>query len=293
MADLTRNVLRSAHSKSAFRLEVHDDQGLLSSATGFFYEIDQAVFIVTNWHVVSGKHFLTQQPLAQTRRFPTCLVGYFAVTGEPLPDGRVVVRNVRAPINIYGPDRAPLWLEHPRLGSRCDVIALPVQGDLSSSSVFHKAANRVEKGRVPIEPGCVVYVVGFPRSLKIGPGLPLWKSGYIASETAFDVTIGEQSLPAFFIDSQTREGMSGSPVFARYTGIWNAEEPHAPVGEPNLLNSTLGSGTQFLGCYSARLGPDEEGASLGICWREEVLRDVCLGATRGEHPHVVRAETDQ
>ena len=286
-----KNVLREAHSKSAFRLESHDDEGLLSTATGFFFAINDEIFIVTNWHVVSGKHFLTKQPLSHSGRLPTRLVGHLLMVGDPMPDGRVGMGSVQAPINIYGTDRTPLWLEHPSLGSRCDVVALHVQGSLSSSKVLHNIANRVDEGRVPVGPGCTVFVVGYPRSLKIGPGLPLWKSGYIASETAFDVSIGDQTLPAFFIDSQTREGMSGSPVFAHYVGIWNPEDPHAPLREHELLKNAWGSGMQFVGCYSGRLGPDEEGAALGLCWREDSLREICLGGTRGEHPHITSAES--
>ena len=293
MVDEAKNVIREAHSKSAFRLEIHDDQGLLSTATGFFLEIDDAAFIVTNWHVVSGKNFLTKQPLSPTGRLPTRLIGDFVMISDPMLDGRLGARSVSVPVNIYGTDRSPLWLEHPILGSQCDVVVLPVQGSLSSSKVLHNIANRIDDGRVPIEPGCTVFVVGFPRSLKIGPGLPLWKSGYIASETTFDVSIGEQTLPAFFIDSQTREGMSGSPVFAHYVGIWNPEDPHAPLQEDDLSMNTLGRGMQFLGCYSGRLGPEEEGAALGLCWREEILREICLGDTKGEHPHIFKAEPDQ
>ena len=287
-----KNVLRQPHSKSAFRLESHDNEGLLSSATGFFFEINDTLYIITNWHVVSGKHFLTNVPLSASGRLPTRLVAHFAMAGEPKPDGRIDVGTVQAPIAIYGPDRLPLWSEHPSLGPLCDIVALPVGGSLSSSNLLHKAANLVEASRVPVEPGCAVFVIGYPRSLMIGPGLPLWKSGYVASETTFDVSVGGQMLPAFFIDSQTREGMSGSPVFAHYVGIWNPEDPHAPVREQELLKHDWGRGIEFIGCYSGRLGPEEEGAALGLCWREDTLREVCIGGTRGEHPHIVAAELD-
>ena len=293
MADHTQNVIREAHSKSAFRLEIHDDHGQLSSATGFFYEVENALFIVTNWHVVSGKHFLSNEPLSSSGRLPTHLVGDFTVVRDSMPDGRLGARRVPARINLYSPDRSPLWLEHPKLGSRCDVVALPAQGSLASSKVLQNVANRVDEGRVPIEPGCVVFVVGFPRALRIGPGLPLWKSGYIASETTFDITIGDQTLPAFFIDSQTREGMSGSPVFAHYVGIWNPEDPYGPLRDQNLRKSSLGRGMQFLGCYSSRIGPETEGAALGLCWREEILKEICLGNTKGEHPHIFSSEPDE
>ena len=92
-------------------------------------------------------------------------------------------------------------------------------------------------------PGSTVFVIGFPRSLSVGFGLPLWKSGYIASEPHFNVTLGGRlsgygglkggrRIPAFFIDTLTRAGMSGSPVFARYHGAWDMQHPYREV-DPN------------------------------------------------------------
>ena len=43
---------------------------------------------------------------------------------------------------------------------------------------------------------------------------------------AFGGLSGGIKLPAFFVDSQTREGMSGSPVFANYIGSWNTTDPY-------------------------------------------------------------------
>ena len=287
-----KNVLRETCSKSAFRIESRDDGGAVSTATGFFFETGDALFIVTNWHVVSGKHFLTKQSLSAAKRLPTHLICDFLVSGDTTPDGHSMLRRLPVRVELYDhKDRNPLWSEHPIDGSRCDVVALPIGGSLSSSKIFHKAANSIdEEGRIPVNPGSTVFVIGFPRSLSIRPGLPLWKSGYIASEPTFDVSIGEQTLPAFFIDSQTREGMSGSPVFARHVGMWNPDDPYGRDANEHTIrdNTMIGSAMQFVGCYSARIGPEEEGATLGLCWRAEIIREVCQGRTRAEHPHFTR-----
>jgi len=51
--------------------------------------------------------------------------------------------------------------------------------------------------------------------------------------------IGGHTLPAFFIDSLTREGMSGSPVFASHTGNWNIKDPYQSLdpGGPEFWQS--------------------------------------------------------
>ena len=185
------------------------------------------------------------------------------------------------------------------------MIAIPIERPESCPKEMHKAANHISKVRIPVEPGCAVFVIGFPQSISVGPGLPLWKSGYIASEPHYDVTIdgkqcafgglqGGKRLPAFFIDSQTREGMSGSPVFALYVGSWNAADPYYwKPDDANFLSGSdifLGSrAVEFIGCYSGRIGRKEERAALGLCWRKDIIEAICSGRKTGKHPHVISA----
>lgn len=116
---------------------------------------------------------------------------------------------------------------------------------------MHNYPNRISSIRIPVKPGCQVYVIGFPSSLSSGFGLPIWKSGYIASEPAYDVILGGKlsefggmrggtKIPAIFIDSLTRSGMSGSPVFASYTGNWDITDPYREI-EPGSPESGIGT----------------------------------------------------
>ena len=122
--------------------------------------------------------------------------------------------------------------------------------------------------------------IGFPLALSVGFGLPLWKSGYVASEPHYDVDLaGELSdyggltsgtrIPAFFIDAQTRAGMSGSPVFARYHGPLDMRDPYREIDpdEPGFWQrddvALWGSqSTKFVGCYSGRAGAKESEAAF-------------------------------
>ena len=205
-------------------------------------------------------------------------------------------------VAIYENGR-PLWLEHPALGSRCDIVALPMQRPQDCPEDMHNAANRISKIRIPVVPGCTVYIIGFPRSISVGFGLPLWKSGYIASEPHYDVTIdgkvseiggllGGYTLPAFFIDSQTREGMSGSPVFASYTGNWDTADPYGswnPKAPGFYERDDVFLGTEakeFVGCYSGRASGNEQEAALGLCWRKDVIEYICSNGKPGKPPYI-------
>ena len=290
--------IRSTYSQCPFQIQTWDNHGPLGAGTGFFYEYEDEWFLITNWHIVSGKDPFTKMPLNDQECFPTFikskLFSYLDGTHSSTP--------VAQRAKIYEGSQ-PLWYEHPELGSYCDVVALPLARPQSCPEFMHNAANRISKIRIPVEPGGVVYVIGFPLNLSVGAGLPLWKSGYIASEPNYDITLGGEiaerggllgglTIPAFFIDSQTRPGMSGSPVFATYVGNWDGEDPYADLdlSQPGFWNRSdiyLGSkATEFIGCYSGRVMGSEQEAALGLCWRKDVLAYICSSKKFGQHPHV-------
>ena len=196
-----------------------------------------------------------------------------------------------------------LWFEHPDLGPSCDVVALPFERPTSCLDFMHKAANRVSKDNIPIELGCTLFVIGFPHAISVGFGLLLWKSGCIASEPPYHVRLagqlhgycglaGGKNIPAFFVDSQTRSGMSGSPVLARFYGSWDQTDPYRKVDpeesgfwERDGVALWGSQGTQFIGCHSGRAGKDENEASLGLCWRTNVIEEVCKARKQAKNPH--------
>ena len=273
---------------------------LLPSA--FFFEVDGAWFIITNWHVVTGRHFLSRQPPEGPFVEPFSLTAkLFSYAVGDREGGTFGIVPHRLPL-YCGED--PVWFEHPQFGPLCDVVAIPMARPASCPDFMHNAANRISRDNIPVEPGCTVFVIGFPHALSVGFGLPLWKSGYIASEPHYDVSLagqlsdyggleGGERIPAFFIDSQTRAGMSGAPVFARYHGAWDMEDPYRKVDpdEPGFWErndiAVWGSrGTQFVGCYSGRAGRIENEAALGLCWRTDVIEAICQGNKLGTNPHI-------
>ena len=297
--------VRSNYSLCPFEIEMCDDQGGISSATGFIYDQNGDLFLITNWHNFAGRDPFTGNPLENQSvvRFPTFIKAKLAsVVNPPSASSDGIAAFVARRIDIYE-DYEPRWFEHPILGHQCDVVALPLDRPNDRPDHFHKAVNLMDSVRIPVLPGGRVYVIGFPHAISVGPGLPIWKSGYIASEPYYDVTIGGQRkdigglgggtrLPAFFIDSQTRPGTSGSPVFASYTGTWDSSAPYASLdfGDPNFRERDglfIGSTSlEFVGCYSARIGSNEEGAALGLCWRQDVIEAICSSKSIGNHPHV-------
>lgn len=292
---MPENGIRSTYSQSPFQILMYDNDGLISTGTAFFYSYNDENFLITNWHNISGRHFITKELLGKRR--PTYIKAKLA-TDFIGSDFMTMAHQ----IEIYK-DYEPLWYEHPNLGSLCDIIAIPLEKPFGIAENMHTPSNAISKLRIPIKPGNSCFVIGFPKSLSIGFGLPLWKSGYIASEPHYDVSInGEISeigglqnglaLPAIFLDTLTREGMSGSPVFASYVGNWDSTNPYQNINPDDhdfwqRNDILLGENRmEFIGCYSGRIGKLEEGAAFGLCWKESVIKFICSKKVIGMHPHV-------
>lgn len=225
--------VRSTYSQAPFRISTHDLGGQIAVGTAFHYHHNGQRFIVTNWHNVTGRDFFSGKNLTALARMPLWIEVHTASWQSPATDPargfRMVARRVeicRDPVAQV--DR--LWLEHPQLGGRgCDIVAIPDSKPDQEPEFMHNSVNLISDAKIPILPGELAFVIGYPRGLHTGFGLPIWKSTFIASEPHYNVEVAERKLPAFFLDGYTREGMSGSPVFARYRGMWDAKDPYKPV----------------------------------------------------------------
>ena len=91
--------------------------------------------------------------------------------------------------------------------------------------------------------------------------------------------------------------MSGAPVVAQYTGTWDRTDPYkTPMLEDgpqsNLDNLIVGdTESEFIGCYSGRIQSPELDAGLGICWRKDVIEEICAARQPAEHPHIGTASS--
>jgi hypothetical protein len=119
-----------------------------------------------------------------------------------------------------------------------------------------------------------VYALGFPRGMSGRGVTPIWKRGTIATEPDLD----HDDRPIFLIDTATRDGMSGSPVYAQEVGTW------LPPGSRDESKRIIGKGRMFVGIYSGRVNAEDEfKAQLGIVWKTRVIEEVILGECIGQN----------
>lgn len=240
--------------------------------TAFLYRHKEKTYLVTNWHNVTGREPVSHKPKHSLCAIPDSLVIAVPFHGK-MEDGRNAVRwdHHRMPLYDDADRQLPVWFEHPVHGDKVDVVTIPIEdADKIATKLANDAA--VAGDKIAIFPGFDVFVLGYPRGMSGGGRFPIWKRGSIATEPDFDL----DGLPKLLIDTATREGMSGAPVFIFANGTWFRDDKPG-----DLDGMVFGVGKQFLGVYSGRLGDDAFQAQLGVVWKEAAIIEVIEGAKKG------------
>lgn len=220
----------------------------IATSSGFIVNRRGKNYLITNWHVVSGKdpnqnyNIINESGLVPDSlriRFHAKVLGKWIDRNESLYD-----------------NGKPKWLEH-RKGPQVDVVAIPLSIPVTDNTVsIYPLDLSLSDTKLPVKVGMLVYIIGFPNGISAS-GFPLWKTGHIASEPGIYIS----NLPFFMVDATTRGGMSGSPVVVRYEGSY-FDGGFAMMGNSPTI--------KFLGVYSAQSYKIE----IGHVWRPEVINEI-------------------
>lgn len=231
---------------------------LLSSGTCFFVMTTEGPVLLTNRHNFTGRDNITERPLHKECGIPNHAVVTLHGPGEV--HYHIDLMDQKDPA-------VPAWIEHPTLGARADIVALPVK-ELNNivkdfNSVGVESVSTSEDWH-HWDVGSELQVIGYPYGQMGGP-FPIWSKGFIASEP--DVDIG--GLPIYLVDCRSRPGQSGSPVWARFKkGDVVTREGTDYQAKENM--------TYFLGIYSGRIRRDSD---LGIVWKRSCIEELVNHAT--------------
>src|SRR5688572_28200032 len=119
--DLTRFSRVDYWSLSAVPVDTYFNDQYVSSATAFFWNFAGKTYLVTAWHVFSGRHFQTDKNLSEKGAWPNRIRVWWNRDGPP---GAV---KLSQDLSIKDDEENPLWLEEPEQGSKVDVALLPVE----------------------------------------------------------------------------------------------------------------------------------------------------------------------
>lgn len=260
-ASFDKSVAVTRLSIAAPRIEILGEDGaIMATASAGFYQGEDGRYLVSNWHNFSGVDPTTKCLMPGWNGYPAKV----RIIGRHMFDAKWNV-----PHQFEVPLRDPVsglfvWCQHPTFGGDVDVGALRLPDKESASVVC--CNEDLEPFPVIKCPGDEVFVLGYPLNISGGLNYPLWKRASIASEPSEDI----YDKPMFLIDTASRKGMSGAPVFYR---------SHAYLTEGSEL--AVGNTAQlFYGIYSGRLPEpgdnmdDPIAAQLGLVWKPKAISEV-------------------
>ena len=246
----SKDVVIDPLSVTSLKLVILHDDMEIGVATGFVVDKNNKHYLVTNRHVVLACS-LDQNPMN--------IGGWVCANKLRILHNRLnrLGEWLWVLEGLYDEKNNKRWFEHPTLGAGADLVALPLQK--TENVHFYALDMELRKTDIQVGPADPVTIIGFPFGLvqQAGLGLPVWKTGTVASELDIDY----QGKPIFLVDTTSRPGMSGSPVFAVRSGAFRSAE--------GTLKMQAGGAPikKFLGVYSEQNQP----AEIGGVWKADVL----------------------
>ncbi len=171
------------------------DPYVLSGASGFIWEKNNEYYLITNWHVVTGRNYQTGELLDANGGVPHDILldqMYFHQNNKE--------RKVPH-CELYDDDDRPTWFKHPVHKEQVDIVAIRIHGLEGLNTVSINTLQQQDNMQAVVGGEC--FVLGYP--LGKTP-FPIWKRASIASEPEY---LKFDFINSFYIDTATRAGMSG------------------------------------------------------------------------------------
>ena len=253
---------------SITKIELLCNDHPLGKATGFFLKYQSNWFLVTNWHVFSGREPISGQPKHKSCAVPDACRFYFASFQEESLTFNPVIRSLGDASNLEA-----TWFQHPSGGQDFDVAVLPIEANEVglAKDLFDSSGHDPD---MLIDLGDNLFLPGYPLGLSADGFLPIWKRASLASSLEF----GQGINCFFYVDTATREGMSGAPCLAisnwRHYSLDRATNKVSVVERPFSW--------RLLGVYSGRLNAsDSFEAQIGKVWRDNLITETIIQRSGG------------
>ena len=254
-------IIVNQYSLASYYVEVMFNEMKLSNATCFFTNKNGKLYLITNWHVVSGRDADTFGLLDSNGAIPNILRVYLAEENE---EGIQFSDNSYINIKLYDEEGNKLWYELKKNDRMVDIVAIPMVNIIDKYYMPIEDAEEPFNELSDIEITSEIYIIGFPFG-KIGGEIPIWKKASVASEPELDI----EGMPYYYADTATKPGMSGSPV------ILYEDRPIKFLDKKkNKFSSHI---TKLVGVYSGRIGANtgnKYDAQLGRVWKVNMIQEI-------------------
>jgi len=228
----------------------------VGTASGFFYQVQDRLFFVTNRHVVVGEPKGTP---------PDELVLFLHVDPKDIAQSAEQV----VPLSRGG---KPTYLLHPKYPKPpIDIAVVPLPDEVGKRFVIKALSSRnVLPQELLLLPGDDAMVIGYPLGLSdTVNNLPIIRNALVASAPG----VFFQGQPFFLIDANLHPGMSGSPVMTRPRNAWPTK-----AGGVSFMTGTP---MYFLGVHSATLsanvGTAPQPLGLASVWYAFLIDEIIAG----------------
>jgi S1-C subfamily serine protease len=230
---------------TAARVYTFEQQRMLTNASGFFFERDKRLFLVTSRHVLFD---------AQSKHFPD------RIEIELHTDPGNMARSTGFSLPLYR-DGKSLWRQGLDTAGEIDVALIEIESAALPEPTVYRAftPKHLLDAQDQVEIGSSLLVVGFPLGFHDTlHHMPVARHAVVAS--SFGLRFGGQGY--FLTDARTHRGTSGAPVVMR---TYNPTQSQSDL--PWML----------LGIHSARLDVGtrdlilDEALGLNCAWYADIL----------------------
>ncbi len=224
------------------RVTTFDGKRPLTGASGFFFERDSRLFLVT------GRHVMIDKP---SKHFPN------RIELELHIDGRNLTRSTNLSVMLYLEGKG-VWRQGSDAGGDIDVAVIELDRTALPQSVVLRCFTpaHLQHSLPDVEVGTSLLIVGFPLGFHdVLHHLPVVRQAVIAS--SFGLRF--QGSGYFLTDARTHRGTSGAPVVMR-----------SPANEAPLPWKLLGVHSARMDMGSRDLQLDET-LGLNCAWYADIL----------------------
>lgn len=262
-----------AYSLASYYVETLFNDLILSNGTCFFKKHNNQLFLITNWHVVSGRNADTKKILHSDAAIPNKLRVYLYNSPNPKADNIIIENTIPFEVPLYDEQENKLWAESELNDMMIDVIALPIHIPDTFYCLSIDDAEEPFNEDTELKIADDIYILGFPFGT-LGGMNPIWKRASVASEPEININ----NMPFFFADTASRSGMSGSPV------VLYQKRPVFIYSESEKKGSR--HYTKLVGIYSGRIGSEQENsAQLGRVWKAYIIDSLISSLTNATPPN--------
>ena len=229
----------------AARVFTFDQQRLLTNASGFFFERDKRLFLVTSRHV------MIDEP---TKHFPDRIEIELHID----PDNMASSTGFSIPLYRYGKS---LWRQGLDAAGEIDVAVIEIERPALPATTVYRAftPRHLHDPLDQVEVGTSLLIVGFPLGFHDTlHHMPVVRHAVVAS--SFGLRFQGQGY--FLTDARTHRGTSGAPVVMRAAGR-EAMQGDLPWKLLGVHSAVLDVGTRDLQL--------DEALGLNCAWYADIL----------------------